>query len=496
MHITKMTIGNPKNAFAEFMDTPAEPFPPFTEPVEFEFDERVNLFIGPNATGKSTLLAKLFERLANGVEEMPAVCSWGMLEFAESSRGEQAVRGTPSRPMIEMGSDYEDPHRLFNQLQGTPLIAIPATRVPHISSKPAQMMFQGGTARVITGGFSQPFDGKDVTRIAYELQEEIERLCKEEQDDLFELYQINNPNIAEYDDNPYTDLNVYFAEGTEYISAADNFQDAINESYLCAQSICSDIIAGDSPDDDTVMRRTLTDAGLPTVSATLESGTRIKTSDPAQRNADAKPLHVRQLSDGTQGTFWWIRLIAFALLKAADYQDRWAQTRAFLFIDEIENHLHPTWQRRVIPVLLEHFPGLQIFATTHSPFIVAGLKAGQVHLINRDADGVITASTNTEDIVGWTADEILRVFMGVDDPTDAETATAASELRQLRDAGPYPDDRQEAQRQGRMQELRRQVNRDLLAGGPRAAEDERFAENLTAILERYRQSQDLNQENG
>ena len=73
--------------------------------------------------------------------------------------------------------------------------------------------------------------------------------------------------------------------------------------------------------------------------------------------------------------------------------------------------------------------------------MVAGLKAGQVHLINRDADGVITASTNTADIVGWTADEILRVFMGVDDPTDAETAMAASELRRLRDAGPYPDNR-------------------------------------------------------
>ncbi len=36
--------------------------PPFSESVEFEFDERVNVFIGPNATGKSTLLRKLAER--------------------------------------------------------------------------------------------------------------------------------------------------------------------------------------------------------------------------------------------------------------------------------------------------------------------------------------------------------------------------------------------------------------------------------------------------
>ena len=122
--------------------------------------------------------------------------------------------------------------------------------------------------------------------------------------------------------------------------------------------------------------------------------------------------------------------------------------RAILLIDEIENHLHPTWQRRVIPALLEHFPGLQIFATTHSPFVVAGLKAGQVHLLNRDANGVVTASTNTEDIVGWTADEILRTMMGVQDPTDDETARNAAELRRLRDEGPRPTDEEEEHRTG------------------------------------------------
>ena len=53
--------------------------------------------------------------------------------------------------------------------------------------------------------------------------------------------------------------------------------------------------------------------------------------------------------------------------------------------------------------MLDHFPNLQIFATTHSPFVVAGLKAGQVHLLNRDENGVVTATTNTEDIIGWTA---------------------------------------------------------------------------------------------
>ena len=41
-----------------------------------------------------------------------------------------------------------------------------------------------------------------------------------------------------------------------------------------------------------------------------------------------------------------------------------------------------------------------------------------------------------EDIVGWTADEILRNMMGVEDPTDDDTAAAARELRELRNELP------------------------------------------------------------
>ncbi|MBX3270658.1 MAG: AAA family ATPase [Sandaracinaceae bacterium] len=47
-----------------------------------------------------------------------------------------------------------------------------------------------------------------------------------------------------------------------------------------------------------------------------------------------------------------------------------------LLIDEAENHLHPKWQKTLIPVLREIFPHVQIVATTHSPFVVASAPAG------------------------------------------------------------------------------------------------------------------------
>ena len=138
---------------------------------------------------------------------------------------------------------------------------------------------------------------------------------------------------------------------------------------------------------------------------------------------------------------------------------------------------------------------MQIFATTHSPFVVAGLKAGQVHVLKRDEHGVVTAETNPQDVVGWTMDEVLRTLMGVDDPTDDETAQAARELRQLRSEGPRADEKEEEIRQQRMLELRAKVDRDLLAGGPMAAQRELFERQFAEALENYQRSKDLEQEN-
>ena len=161
----------------------------------------------------------------------------------------------------------------------------------------------------------------------------------------------------------------------------------------------------------------------------------------------------------------------------------WNEKPAILLIDEIENHLHPTWQRRVIPALLEHFPGLQIFATTHSPFVVAGLRAGQVHMLKRDAEGVVRASTNERDIIGWTTDEILRTFMNVDEPTDQKTVNRAKRLRELRGKDELTDAESEE-----LAELRRMVNEDFVSSStPLEAQRERYGEMMLAFL-RSRQS--------
>ena len=474
MHITGMKIGG---------------IPPFTEPVEFRFNERVNVFIGPNASGKSTLLqyllteyqegrwdvygdglpmSKVTHSVIDGREVYSSQSSTLAFEWQRSEISFDAQAGTISPTCVNVW-DFTDVLSII----GAPIVAIPAARVRYDNSANVSLthgfLAGVGTQKSGVDWMSEPLYSSDVHNIV---------------NSIYHLIEDANDDINDDD-------HVNFAFTVPPKDMATNFQNAIDLAFRCARDICKEVIQGASPGNDVIIAHGKTASGQPAASARVNIGVRI----PVRFQSEREPLQITSLSAGTEGTLWWIRLVALTLLHAANYQPGWEKKPAILLIDEIENHLHPTWQRRVIPALLEHFPGLQIFATTHSPFVVAGLKKGQVHLLKRDEKGVVKASTNTEHIEGWTADEILRVYMGVHEPTDELTAQAARELRKLRDQPPMADEREEEERQAEIRRLRQIVDRAQLSG-PRAAEDARFLADLRSILHRYSQSQNLNQENG
>ena len=192
---------------------------------------------------------------------------------------------------------------------------------------------------------------------------------------------------------------------------------------------------------------------------------------PAFRTHDGDlPLDV--LSQGTQSI---IQFLAHVLLRYAEYYDFPSDLRdkpGIAIIDEIDAHLHPTWQRRIIPTLTNHFPNLQIFCSTHSPLMLAGLRAEQVKLLRRDEYGKVVVATNESDISGWTGDEILRHFMEVSNPTDIATADRISRFEELGGKETLSDAQTEE-----LEGLRQLVRADLLSG-PMSAQVIKFAKEL------------------
>ena len=434
MHLVRMKFGG---------------VPPLTQPVELRFDERVNVFIGPNAVGKSVLLKLLADNSARREDGskllIPTGLNYtGMTLILDNDPDEPVDDdSTPYRPDNFLSTSDDWPvygPELNREGIKPPVIYVGAVReeLPAVSNQPDPDAFGATADEVLAGPFSgsrtmaalrllgaelwgtERVDPSDYSPVW--LMDAIEwadacgqRICPEAIRDARSHNYIPGPDVRDFLDHPHPNLNRI----TILASLGLNTTDIRKFDHL--------------PYDEE-----------PSYSAYRE--------DP-----ESVPIYLGYASSGTAGTLLWIRWLALKMFHHYGFARDWAQQPALLLIDEIENHLHPTWQRRVIPALLEHFPKLQIFATTHSPFVVAGLKGGQVHLLQRDSNGVVTATTNERDVIGWTMDEILRTLMGVDEPTDQLTVDHAARLRQLRGQETLtPEEETE------LNELRRQVNADLL----------------------------------
>ena len=464
MHVTGMTIRD---------------IPPISERIIIRCDERVNVFIGPNAVGKSMILTWMQSEI-----HKPIPSAWLEGYLLEERYGHNNL--SVSEDWID-----DDWGRVLESAP-PPVISLGPIRepLPKLSEEVHAAIEPESAGDILSKNFS----GSNVKSAIEALREEVWEM---------------EPDQSE----PYVSLKGRRWNNYHKYPERRNLLKVNDIVDRCVRLICDGVIRGSSshnyvPGPD-VRGYLLGPRGAEPIDVHLDMGVdthdirnfvhispyEAPSASAYPQDADALPIHAADLSSGTQGTLLWIRWLALKMVSHYRFRTDWEEMPAILLIDEIENHLHPTWQRRVIPALLEHFPGLQIFATTHSPFVVAGLKAGQVHLLNRDADGVVTASTNTEAIEGWTADEILRVYMGVEHPTDEVTAVAARALRRLRGEGVRADEGEEEERQAEMRRLRQIVDRVELSG-PRVAEDDRFLANLEAILERHRQAQELNQENG
>ena len=171
------------------------------------------------------------------------------------------------------------------------------------------------------------------------------------------------------------------------------------------------------------------------------------------------PLNV--LSQGTQSTIQWLAHLVFGYAQYYDYPENLEEKPAILIVDEIDAHLHPSWQRRIIRALTSNFPNLQIFCSTHSPLMLAGLGEDQVQLLNRDADGRVTVSRNRWDMAGWSAEEILRSVLGLTDTIDLATASEIDRMGELSIKETLTDD--EATE---LDGIRSRVEQGLLDGPP------------------------------
>jgi hypothetical protein len=109
-----------------------------------------------------------------------------------------------------------------------------------------------------------------------------------------------------------------------------------------------------------------------------------------------------------------------------------------VLIDEIELHLHPKWQRMVIPALLRTFPNCQFIITTHSPQVLGEVKDGKIYRLANTESGVTAEIVRT---YGRDSNRILEDEMGVPKRSQ-EIKDGLRDLFRLIDDGNLPKARE------------------------------------------------------
>jgi len=132
------------------------------------------------------------------------------------------------------------------------------------------------------------------------------------------------------------------------------------------------------------------------------------------------PMPLQKASQGTLSVLSIFGLV-YSYLKTISRgakEEEIANQPAIVFIDEIDAHLHPSWQQKIINLLRVHFPNVQFIVTAHSPLVVAGCKEGEVAVLRKAETGFIVERFE-HDFIGCEAAELYTKIFEIEENDDS-----------------------------------------------------------------------------
>jgi len=119
------------------------------------------------------------------------------------------------------------------------------------------------------------------------------------------------------------------------------------------------------------------------------------------------PLPFVALSDGYRAYIAWLADLLRHVVHNCPDGVKLTENRGVVLVDEIDLHLHPSWQRTILPTLSKTLPNLQFIVTSHSPIIAGTLEAWNIVRVTMDETGVARAERPLIDVHGLNSEQIL-----------------------------------------------------------------------------------------
>lgn len=140
---------------------------------------------------------------------------------------------------------------------------------------------------------------------------------------------------------------------------------------------------------------------------------------------------LRQLGYGYQTLITWVADFANRMVERYPDSPDPLSEPAVVLVDEIDLHLHPVWQRKLMGFLTERFPNTQFIATAHSPLVAQAAADANLAVLRREGDHVVI-DNDVDNIRGWRIDQILTSdLFGLESARPPETERLLVERKAL-----------------------------------------------------------------
>ena len=174
----------------------------------------------------------------------------------------------------------------------------------------------------------------------------------------------------------------------------------------------------------------------------------LKTVD---KSGERSELLFDRLSDGYRGVLSLFADIAYRMAVLNPNSAEILSTPGIVLIDEVDLHLHPKWQSRILGDLLRIFPNLQFIVSTHAPKVISSVKASRVRRLERidiaepseAIDWILMLERNSlkqSDLTGAYPSEWSYFFRGVEPKSELYGHSADSILEDVMGAQSRPED--------------------------------------------------------
>jgi predicted ATP-binding protein involved in virulence len=372
--------------------------------VELKFDEHINLLVGVNGVGKSSVLEAM-----------------GIMLSTFTNR----IKGTPGSSKKLTNDDIKSGRDVLNaslymQFEGEPLTwSITRFSKDHGSGK--NQSSELGSLNTVLKPLSIKLNneakkGDFQTSVPLVAYYSVNRLFRgKSKSDEKSIQKINYAPLEAYEKSVSID-GVYFNSLSNWFGYRQRYLD---KKY----------------NEDSIVNDSQLNSIEKAITVFLPEFSQLKYDDKLEElviHKNHEILKLKQLSDGELCLIALIADIARRLAIANPKLTNPLEGKAIVLVDEIDLHLHPGWQRKLIDNFQRTFPKTQFIFSTHSPQMIGHVEPKNMWIFKRENNEVV--AYRPEKSLGMDSNSILLQHLGVDE-REPDTKEELRKLTKLVDLG-------------------------------------------------------------